>query len=146
MTITKENELPKNFSLSSGYNKISFSSNHPVIFTYSHKTDVDNYFAQDETLWGKRTRLNNLKIEEIKDKNDKDNVISIKFKPNYKQSSTRYIIIIAQQNNENTLETFDDPCYITSLLNQRPSGVKVDTIYDIGDNDSINAEVDITDI
>ena len=32
------------------------------------------------------------------------------------------------------------------LLNQRPSGVKVDTIYDIGDNNSIDAEVDISDI
>ena len=72
--------------------------------------------------------------------------MSIKFKPNYKQSSTRYIIIIAQQNDKNTKEAFNDPCYIVGLLNQRPSGVKVDTIYDIGDSDSITAEVDIADI
>ena len=72
--------------------------------------------------------------------------MKIKFKPNYKQSSTRYIILIAQKNAENTLENFKDPCFVTGLLNQMPNGVTVDVIYDVGDNDSVNAEVRISDI
>ena len=85
-------------------------------------------FSEDETAWENRKILTDLKIEEVKNKKDVDNVMSIKFKPNYKQSSTKYIIIIAQQNDKNTKEAFNDPCYI------------------VGDNDSITAEVDIADI
>ena len=147
MQITNDGELPDEFSLLSGDNKLTFKTNYPLIFSYLYLDGIDEeYFDRDESLSKKRIVLYDLLLEEVKDKNDKDNVIAIKFKPNYKQSSTRYIIMIAQQNDQNTLDTFKEPCYITGLLNQRPSGVKVDIIYDIGDNDSINAEVDITDI
>ena len=147
LTIRDDNSLSNNLKLFRKVNKIIFQAEHPLVFAYSFYDKVDEkYFRREETLKNNRIPLNDLRIEEIKDKNDKDNIIAIKFKPNYKQSSTRYIIIIAQQNDQNTLDTFKEPCYITGLLNQRPSGVKVDIIYDIGDNDSINAEVDITDI
>ena len=102
------------------------------------------YSIKNEDYWAERQELNDLKIEEVVDKNN--NIMKIKFKPNYKQSSTRYIILIAQKNTENTLDNFKNPCYITGLLNQIPEGVKVDIIYDVGDSDSINAEVDISNI
>ena len=128
-------------------NKISFSTNQSVIFTYSYEDPIDSsLFNENSSYYKERKVLNDLKIDEIADKNNNDNIITIKFKPNYKQSSTRYIIIIAQKNEKNSFENFKDPCYITGLLNKRPSGIKVDTIYDVGIDDSINAEVDISDI
>ena len=90
--------------------------------------------------------MNNLTIDEVTRKNNNDNIIKIKFKPNYKQSTTRYIILVAQKNEENTLDNFKDPCYIKDLLNHRIKLLKIESIYDVGDNDSVNAEVDITDI
>ena len=61
-------------------------------------------------------------------------------------SSTRYIILIAQKNNQNSLGNFANPCYVVDLLNQRPSDLIVDTIYDVGENELIYAEVDISKI
>ena len=90
--------------------------------------------------------MKKLTIDKIVDKNNNDNIIKIKFKPNYKQSTTRYIILIAQKNAENTLDNFKGPCYITGLLNQRQKGLKIETIYDAGDNVTVNAEVDLKDI
>ena len=90
--------------------------------------------------------MDELKIGEIEKKNNKDNVIKIKFNPNYKQSSTRYIILIGQKNNVNTLDNFKDPCFIVDLLNKKPQGVLIDVIYDIGETTPIEAEVDISNI
>ena len=73
-------------------------------------------------------------------------MITIKFKPNYINSSTRYIILVASKDSQNTLDTFKNPCYIVDLLNRRPKGVLVDKIYSIGDEEIINAEVDISSI
>ena len=61
-------------------------------------------------------------------------------------SSTRYIILVASKDSQNTLDTFKNPCYIVDLLNRRPKGVLVDKIYSIGDEGIINAEVDISSI
>ena len=63
-----------------------------------------------------RSVLDELNIEEMVDKNSKDIIIKIKFNPNYKQSSTRYIILIAQKNNVNILANFINPCIIVDLL------------------------------
>ena len=146
----KNDDTLDNITLSRGDNKMTFSTNKPLIFSYSYYDIVDeDYFNRNgtkETLWDERIVLNDLKIEEVNDKDNENDTIKIKFKPNYKQSSTRYIIIIVQENSENTFDNLNDPCYITDLLNQRPNGVKIDTIYDVGENDTIEAEVDISDI
>ena len=144
---TNNNFTERNMSLIKGDNKMSFKTTKPAVFTYSFYDIIDeDTFQNNENYWNVRKILNELKIDEIADKNNKGNVMKIKFKPNYKQSSTRYIIIVAQKNSENTLYNFKNPCFITGLLNQRPKGVKVDTIYDVGEDDSIEAEVDISDI
>jgi len=148
---TKENitELTKlsKIKLFEGDNKISVTSNQPFVFSYSYYDLVDNdYFKDNKAFLSERKIFENPTIEEVGDKNNIDDMIKIKFKPNYNQSSTRYIIIIAQQNSQNTLDKFKDNCFIAKLLNNRNTGVKVDTIYDIGDKDLIEAEVDISDI
>ena len=147
-TYTKDTltEKEREFRLFQGDNKMTFRTNQPVVFSYSYLDYIDeNLFVKNEAYWNEREVLSDLKIEEIKDK-DINNIMKIKFKPNYKQSSTRYIILVAQKNSENTLDNFKDPCFVTRLLNQRPEGVTVDVIYDVGDKDSIDAEVRISSI
>ena len=124
--------------------KMLFETDQPVVFTYSYIDSIDEIYEGNDDYKKEREVIRNPKIEEIVRKNG--NEIKIKFKPNYKHSSTRYIILIAQKNSENTIEKFKDPWFVTGLLNQRPNGVKVEAIYDGGIDDSINAEVDISDI
>jgi hypothetical protein len=127
-----------------GDNKLTFQTNKQFIFTYSFYDDTDESFV--EAYYNERSVFDELIIDEIVDKNNKDNIIKIKFNPNYKQSSTRYIILIAQKNNENTIDNFKNPCFIVDLLNRKPQGVLSDVIYDIGENSLIEAEVDISNI
>jgi hypothetical protein len=136
--------LKRKFDIMRGDNKLTFQTNKPFIFTYSFYDDTDRAFEKD--YYNDRSVFDELIIDEIVDKNNTDNIIKIKFNPNYKQSSTRYIILIAQKNNVNTLDNFKNPCFIVDLLNRKPQGVLSDVIYDIGDTPLIEAEVDISNI
>ena len=71
---------------------------------------------------------------------------TIKFKPDYVNSSTRYIILVAGKDDQSKEETFKNAWYIIDLLNRKTKGVLVDKIYSIGDEEIINAEVDISSI
>ena len=146
-TITNSNYTyeQRGLNLFEGDNKLTFKTNKPVVFTYSFYDEIDSYYysGRDSYL---RSVLDELTIEEIVDKNNEEDIVKIKFNPNYKQSSTRYIILIAQKNNENTLDKFKDPCTIVDLLNRKPQGVLSDVIYDIGETTTIEAEVDISSI
>ena len=148
ITITNDDWYNRTFELFKGDNKIKLETNKPVIFTYSFFDLIDKNIFEPNIYGYKKDRrvLKKLTIDKIVDKNNTDDIIKIKFKPNYKQSTTRYIILIAQKNSENTLDNFKDPCFVVGLLNQRPKELKIETIYDIGDNDSVNAEVDLNDI
>ena len=90
--------------------------------------------------------MTDLSITDAKSENDKNNKIRIKFKPNYKNAQTRYIIIAAKKTEAITEEKFNDFCYIAELLNQRPEGITVDYIYEVGDTDLMEAEIDISSI
>ena len=133
------------FSISRGSNKISFITDKDFVFTYSPYDMTDEEFIEKRWIL-ERQNLTDLIITEAKSKNDEDNMITIKFKPNYINSSTRYIILVASKDSQNTLDTFKNPCYIVDLLNRRPKGVLVDKIYSIGDEGIINAEIDISSI
>ena len=122
------------FSISRGSNKISFITDKDFVFTYSPYDITDEEFIEKRWIL-ERQNLTDLIITEAKSKNDEDNMITIKFKPNYINSSTRYIILVASKDSQNTLDTFKNPCYIVDLLNRRPKGVLVDKIYSIGDED-----------
>ena len=95
---TNANFTGRNISLTDGDNKMTFTTNKPFVFTYSLNDYIDqDVFQNKENYWNVRKVLNQLTIDDIANKNDNDHIIKIKFKPNYKQSSTRYIIIIAQK-------------------------------------------------
>jgi len=113
--------------------------------SYSIYDIIDENIIEKNTDWGnERVVYSDLTINEVKDEASDSNKISITFNPNYKKSSTRYIIIIGLKNDDNTLDNFNDPCYVSRLLNERPEGVIVDQIYDIGVDDTITAIVDIS--
>ena len=144
-----ETQITKDLDLFGGDNKLEFITNQPFVFSYNFYDEIDdNIFAKKEEWLAERQKLTDLTITEAKSKNNGDNKISITFKPNYKYSTTRYIIIIAQKNENNIIENFKDLCFVADLLNQRPEGVKVDYIYEASEeNDTeVNAEVDIPSI
>ena len=88
-----------------GDNRLAFQTNKPFIFIYSFYDEIDKLFEKNSAAYySQRSVFDELIIDEIVDKNNTDNIIKIKFNSNYKQSSTRYIIVIAQKNNENTLD------------------------------------------
>ena len=139
------NETPFSLDLYRGSNKLSFIANQPFVYSYSIYDIIDENIIEKNTDWGnERVVYSDLTINEVKDEASDSNKISITFNPNYKKSSTRYIIIIGLKNDDNTLDNFNDPCYVSRLLNERPEGVIVDQIYDIGVDDTITAIVDIS--
>ena len=126
--------------------KIKFNSNQDFIFSYSFKDYTDQLYDNNNKWLNERKVLNNLTITEISLNNKNNNSLLIKFYPNYKNSVTKYIIIVASKDDNNTLSNFNNPCYVTELLIERPNGVKVANIYDIGEKDLIDAVIDISDI
>ena len=149
ITITDADDISSQgpLRLYTGDNKITISSNKPLIGSYSYYDIVDeDYFNKEEGPKQDRVVLKELIIESVNQENESDDIINIKFKPNYKNSLTRYIIIIVRENSENTKDKLNNPCYITELLNKRPNRVKIETIYDVGEKDHIEAEVDIRNI
>ena len=85
-----------------GSNRLSFTTNEPFIYSYYVSDVIDEILKKNENCWEERAVFSNLTITEVKDKNYINNKISIIFKPNYKKSSTRYIILVAQKNEVNS--------------------------------------------
>ena len=77
LTISDEISLSKNLTYVKKVNKIIFQAEHPLVFAYSFYDKVDERYFNREVLKKNRFKLNDLRIEEIKDKNDKDNIIAI---------------------------------------------------------------------
>ena len=128
--------------------KLRFESEKDFIFSYSFIDDTDT-LINNYNLWIKQRKVENNYTIEVNKKypNDKNsNLFTINFKPNYKKSATKYIIIIAPQNENNTLENLDNPCYLTKLATYRVEGTKIVDIIDTGENDEINVDIDIFDI
>ena len=122
-------------------NKFRIKSNESFVFSYSIFDDTDEFTSRIN----EREILDNLTIIGFNSKN-KDNLINIEFLPNYKKSVTRYIIIIAQRSGDNNLENFNNPCYLAKLLKDRPQEVKINSLYNEGEENSISAEVNINSI
>ena len=124
--------------------KIRFESKEDFIFSYSYIDSTDEQLLKNDNWIKERKVLNNLNIYKVINK--KNDIILIKFYPNYKKSSTRYFIIIAPKTEYNSEENFANPCYITNFIIEPNKNVKIKTIFDIGENGIINAEVNISDI
>ena len=123
---------------------LKFESSDEFIFSYSFIDDTDKEIYEKEDWINEREELKELTISGITDLKSSSKY-SIKFKPNYKKSSTRYIVVIAEKNNDNTLESMKNPCHLVKLATEKPDGVKTINIYDIGENEYINAELDLSD-
>ena len=129
--------------------KLRFESNEDFIFIYSFIDKTDIKFYNNQKWNEERIELKDLSIKEIIKKNPnekKSNILSIKFYPNYKLSSTRYIIVIGPKNNNNSIITFSNPCFITKLITEKKEGIKILEIVDIGENDYISLDADFSDI
>ena len=125
--------------------KLRFESKEDFVFSYSFIDSRDKYFNKKIQWNEEREVFTNLNIEEINIKNN-SNIISIRFNPNYKASSTRYIVVIAPKNLYNTKKTLSNPCYITKLVTEKIDGIKIINIADTGENGLINVDIDISDL
>ena len=123
--------------------KIKFKTNEDFIFSYSLKDYADQKFELNDNFIKDRKVLDKLIIEDISFKESQNNTLLIKFYPNYKNSNRRYIIIIASENDINTLKNFENPCYVTKLVTEGGESVKIIDNYDMGEDDLINVEVEI---
>ena len=88
-----------------------------------------------------RIKNDNLTINSIKIV--KENKIKINFNPNYKNSLTKYIIMITPEEDNITYEKVKDFCFITELINQKETNYITEEIYDIGENDCIEIDIEI---
>ena len=124
---------------------LRFESNEDFIFSYSYYDKTDSHSSKDD--WEEeRNALSDLNITNIID-NPESNIISIEFNPNYIKSTTKYIIIVASEGEDNSYENFNNPCYIAKLATDKPSGVKIENFFSAGeDNNTITVQVDISDV
>ena len=89
--------------------RLTFDSKEDIVFSYSFVDSADD-LAKNNAQWSKeRVELTNLSIVDARLKNvtnEFPNSISITFLPNYKASTTRYIVIVAPKTIYNTKKKF----------------------------------------
>ena len=129
--------------------KLTFDSEQDFIFSYYFSDTTDQKVKKCEKWNKERKVLTDLTIIDVIKKykeNKYSNIFTVKFKPNYMKSSTRYIIVIAPMDENNSMENLSNKCYVTKLITEKTEGVLIKNYYDIGKNDSIEIDVDISDI
>ena len=128
--------------------KLRFESNVNFVFSYSFYDRTDRKIRNCDTCQDERIEFDSSELI-IKDitKTENPNIYSIRFKPNYKYSSTRYIIVISKKD-EYSNDIFSNLCEITKLVTNKEEGVKIINIYDSGESkgEYINTNIDISDI
>ena len=83
-TFNDTSHITFKFDLFKGDNKLTFKTNKPLVFTYSIYEEIDKELFKDNSeFYSERKVMTDLKIDEINDKNNDDNIIKIKFKANY---------------------------------------------------------------
>ena len=120
----------------SPFYKLSFEIEYDFIFTF---TEVKADSTQQN-----RIKYDNLTINNISIINDKK--ININFTTNYKNSFTKYIIMITPEEKNNTFENMKNFCYLTELINKKEENFITEEIYDIGENDFISIDVNISEL
>ena len=127
--------------------RLRFESEDDFVFSYSFIDSADKS-VNEKTEWiNERKEFNNLIIRNIDINNiinKISNIIRITFDPNYKASSTRYIIVIVPKNEKNTYENLSNPCYVTKLVTEKTENTVIVDIADTGENGLINVDVDIS--
>ena len=120
----------------SPFYKLSFEFEYDFIFTF---TEVKADSTQQN-----RIKYDNLTINNISIINDKK--ININYTTNYKNSFTKYIIMITPDEKNNTFENMKNFCYLTELINKKEENFITEEIYDIGENDFISIDVNISEL
>ena len=123
--------------------KLQFNSEEDFIFSYSFIDEADISINEYDDWNEERTVLNNLIIKEV---NNNRNYITIKFYPNYKFSSTRYIIVITPLNNNDDITNLSNPCYIIKQVTEKNKNIQIINYVDIGEDDFISLKVSISDM
>ena len=128
--------------------KLRFESESDFVFSYTYRDLAEQIFTYYDYFKNLRKEGKDFAINIIKKYPDDpfSNDFTISFKPNYYNSSTKYIIVIVSSNDENTLENMSNPCYITKIATERNVKAKIVDVTDIGDNDIINVDADIYEI
>ena len=138
-----------NYNITKLAHKLRFNSEKDFVFSYSFIDSADS-LINDYKKWNKERKvLTDLTILNVTKKYPNDNtsdIFTIKFKPNYINSTTRYIIIIGSNAGDNSLDNLNNPCYITKLANEKPKGIKIVNVIDVGENDEIEENIDIYEI
>ena len=122
--------------------KLTFDSNEDFIFSYSFIDNTDKIFNNNQEFINERKELDKLNIVDIIKPNPLRNIFNIKFYPNYKYSSTRYIIIIAIKDENNNINTFSNRCYLTQLITEKNENITIKEFVDIGDNEYVIADIE----
>ena len=125
--------------------KLRFESSEDFVFSYSYIDETDKKFNKMGNWKDERVIYKNLSIINVRDSYN-NNKVSIKFNSNYKKSYTKYIIVIAPKKESHSIKNFENPCYVTKLATERPKDVKIENIFDAGENTVISTEVDISNI
>ena len=137
--MTKKESISKNF-------KLRFESKEDFVFSYSFIDDEDKLFNKNNEWINQRIEMTNLTIKEVNKTDNSSNFVSIQFYPNYKESSTRYIIVIAPKKGNYSKENLSNPCFITRLVTEKIEGILIINIADTGEDDLINIDVNISEL
>ena len=65
---------------------------------------------------------------------------------NYKNSLIKYMIIIAPEEKNITFDSLRNPCLLTELINKKEKNLFIKEIYDIGENDFIEIDIDLSNL
>ena len=135
----------KDFQYINENNKINkyfpYEAGDDFILSYSYIDIKDDFISKNKQWENERIKYNDLIINNIKIINQ--NEVNINFNVNYKNSLTKYIIIITPEENNNTFENLKNFCFLAELINNKEKNFITQVIYDIGENDSIEIDVDI---
>jgi len=127
--------------LKEGTTKLRFESEEDFVFSYSFIDNYDEQVNSNEKWEEEREEIYDLTTNIEKKKNSI--LYALSFKANYRNSSTRYIIAIAPENEKYTIETLENPCIITKLVTEKSDEVKIINIADVGENEFINVDIDL---
>ena len=122
----------------------TLESENDYILSYFY-LDIKDEFISEKMHWEKdRIQNKNLTINDINIINNEK--IKIKFNANYKNSLTKYMIIITPEEKNITFDKLKNPCFLTELINNKGKNLFIEEIYDIGDNNFIEIDIDLSNL
>ena len=135
----------KDFQYINENNKINkyfpYEAGDDFILSYSYIDIKDDFISKNKQWENDRIKYGDLIINNIKIINQTE--VNINFNVNYKNSLTKYIIIITPEEDNNTFENLKNFCFLAELINSKEKNFIAEVIYDIGENDSIEINIDI---